>query len=161
MFKKVFSKLFPGKKEEPPAPASPEPRFKLTSPATEGSRQPAPVPAEKPPVTSGGTDKTRTAPIPGATNAAGPADAAKDAAAGKPKALLEWEAAAAKQIDKGAKAEELCGIKPDWSQQQIRDHLAMLYRRHNRAASSLDSKLREEAETMLDAIVRCREKLVK
>jgi hypothetical protein len=44
--------------------------------------------------------------------------------------------------------------------EQIRDHLAMLYRRHNRAAASLDAGLREEAELMLDAIVQCREKFL-
>lgn len=40
---------------------------------------------------------------------------------------------------------------------QIRDRLKLLYRRHNRAASSLDAKTRAEADTMLDAIVAIRE----
>jgi hypothetical protein len=40
----------------------------------------------------------------------------------------------------------------------IKDHLALLYRRHNHAASSLDESLRAESEIMLDAIVTCREK---
>ncbi len=41
---------------------------------------------------------------------------------------------------------------------QVRGRLAMLYRRHNRATSSLDAKMRAEAEKMLGAIVLVREK---
>lgn len=41
---------------------------------------------------------------------------------------------------------------------ELREHLAALYRRHNRAASSLDDQLRREAEIMLEAIVACRER---
>jgi hypothetical protein len=41
---------------------------------------------------------------------------------------------------------------------QIRDRLKLLYRRYNRAASSLDAKTRAEADKMLDAIVKVREK---
>jgi len=54
--------------------------------------------------------------------------------------------------------EELCDIKPGMAREEIREHLAMLFRRHNRAAASLDEKLRSEAEVMLDAIVAVREK---
>ena len=46
----------------------------------------------------------------------------------------------------------------DFIREKIREHLAMLFRRHNRAASSLDDKLRTEAELMLDAIVAVRER---
>ena len=42
----------------------------------------------------------------------------------------------------------------------IRAHLAILYRRHNAAAASLNADLRDEAEQMLDAIVTCREAYV-
>ena len=38
----------------------------------------------------------------------------------------------------------------------MRAHLAKLYRRHNRAASSLNPDLRVQAERMLDAIVEVR-----
>jgi hypothetical protein len=79
---------------------------------------------------------------------------------GKPRALIEWELAAQKPIDRTARPEDLCGIVPGMKAEQIRDHLAMLYRRHNRAAASLDAGLREEAELMLDAIVQCREKFL-
>ena len=54
--------------------------------------------------------------------------------------------------------EELLGIDPRMSKEQIRDHLKLLYRRYNRAASSLDNTTRLEADAMLDAIVSVREK---
>lgn len=54
--------------------------------------------------------------------------------------------------------EELCGITPKMNKEQIRDQLKLLYRRFNRAASSLDLKTRSEADAMLDAIVSVREK---
>ncbi|MBP6602699.1 MAG: hypothetical protein KA250_12890 [Verrucomicrobiales bacterium] len=57
--------------------------------------------------------------------------------------------------------EGVCGINPaKMDRDQIRAHLAMLYKRHNNAASSLDADLRKEAEQMLDAIVHCREKYI-
>jgi hypothetical protein len=55
--------------------------------------------------------------------------------------------------------EELCGISPKMSKDEVRQKLAVLYRRYNRATSSLDAKLRAEAEEMLDAIVAIREKV--
>lgn len=54
--------------------------------------------------------------------------------------------------------EELCGITPKMNKEQVREQLKLLYRRFNRAASSLDPKTRSEADTMLDAIVIVREK---
>jgi hypothetical protein len=47
-------------------------------------------------------------------------------------------------------------MEPD----EIRQRLAILYKRHNHAAGSLDGELRKEAELMLDAIVHCREKYI-
>jgi hypothetical protein len=55
--------------------------------------------------------------------------------------------------------EELCNITPKMTKDEIKARLAFLYRRYNRATSSLDAKLRAEAETMLDAIVAVREKI--
>lgn len=98
----------------------------------------------------------RAAPVPprpGATRQPPPAateDRSADAAAVR--AVSERP-----RLNRGARPEELCGLSPGMTQDQIRDHLASLYRRHNRAASSLEADLREEAELMLDAIVRCRE----
>ena len=57
--------------------------------------------------------------------------------------------------------EELCEIDPEtMSMEEIRSHLKSLYKRHNEAAASLDEELRNEAETMLDAIVECRGKYI-
>jgi hypothetical protein len=55
--------------------------------------------------------------------------------------------------------EDLCGITPRMNKDEVRTKLAVLYRRYNRASSSLDPKLRAEAEEMLDAIVAIREKV--
>jgi len=58
-------------------------------------------------------------------------------------------------------AEELCDIDPDtMDREEIRARLAVLYRRYNAVASSLNAELRAEAEQMLDAIVACREAYV-
>ncbi|MCF7790041.1 MAG: hypothetical protein K9N47_28235 [Prosthecobacter sp.] len=54
--------------------------------------------------------------------------------------------------------EDLCGITPKMPKDEIKAQLKMLFRRYNRSASSLDAKLRGEADQMLDAIVQMREK---
>ncbi|MFK5922765.1 MAG: hypothetical protein QM496_11355 [Verrucomicrobiota bacterium] len=57
--------------------------------------------------------------------------------------------------------EKLCEIDPEtMDKKAISAHLKILYKRHNEAASSLNKELRNEAETMLDAIVECRSKYV-
>lgn len=55
--------------------------------------------------------------------------------------------------------EELCEITSKMSKEEIKSRLAFLYRRYNRATSSLDPKLRAEADVMLDAVVVIREKV--
>ncbi len=55
-------------------------------------------------------------------------------------------------------AEERCGITPGMNKSQITAQLKLLYRRHNRGASSLDPRMRAESEKMLEAIVEVREK---
>ena len=61
----------------------------------------------------------------------------------------------------GVTPEEMCGIDPStMSREAIRKALAVLYKRHNSAVSSLNPELREEAKGMLDAIVECRERYV-
>lgn len=58
-----------------------------------------------------------------------------------------------------ATPEDLCGIDPlSMSKEAIRKRLALLYKRHNDAVSSLNPDLRKEADIMLDAIIECREK---
>jgi hypothetical protein len=54
--------------------------------------------------------------------------------------------------------EELCEITPKMSKSEIHTRLKLLYKRYNRAASSLNAKTREEADAMLNAIVEVREK---
>lgn len=54
--------------------------------------------------------------------------------------------------------EELCGITAAMSKAEISAQLKLLYRRYNRGASSLNAKVRVEADSMLDAIVAVREK---
>ena len=54
--------------------------------------------------------------------------------------------------------EERCGITPKMPRDEIREHLKLLFRRHNRLASSMDLDARQEAEYMLDVIVQMREK---
>ncbi len=55
--------------------------------------------------------------------------------------------------------EELCDISSKMSKEEIKERLAFLYKRYNRATSSLDAKLRAEAEVMLNAVVAVREKV--
>lgn len=55
--------------------------------------------------------------------------------------------------------EELCEISPKMPRDQVAVRLKLLYRRYNRGASSLDPKVRAEADRMLDAIVVVREKV--
>ena len=54
--------------------------------------------------------------------------------------------------------EELCGITAQMPKDEVKAKLKLLFRRDNRSASSLDAKLRSEADQMLDAIVQMREK---
>ena len=68
--------------------------------------------------------------------------------------IVKGEAAAAAP----GTPEQLCEITPKMSRDEINERLKLLYRRYNRCASSLDAKLKAEAERMLDAIVEVREK---
>jgi hypothetical protein len=103
----------------------------------------------------------RAAPVPApAARAAATAGAATPAPAPAPEKAVEAavrQATTRPRLDAATPPEQLCGLTPEMTKEQIRDHLAMLYQRHNRAASSLEADLREEAELMLDAVVRCRE----
>jgi hypothetical protein len=65
---------------------------------------------------------------------------------------------AAAKVEPPKSPEELCGITPKMSKDEVKTQLKLLFRRYNRSASSLDAKLRSEAERMLDAIVQMREK---
>jgi hypothetical protein len=84
------------------------------------------------------------------------------AAAAAPKSgVLEQVAKGKAPVEAPAKpktAEELCEITPKMSKDEIKARLKLLFRRFNRGASSLDAKVREEAEIMLNAVVEVREK---
>lgn len=67
-------------------------------------------------------------------------------------------APAAAKVETPKSPEELCGITPKMPKEEIKAQLKLLFRRYNRSASSLDAKLRNEADQMLDAIVQMREK---
>ena len=69
-----------------------------------------------------------------------------------------WASKSAESIDPKASPEILCGVDKSMPKEEIHEKLAVLYRRHNRAASSLDAKMREEAEIMLEAIATIKEK---
>ena len=76
----------------------------------------------------------------------------------EPTAKEKWQMEAAQSPVRNIPAEEICGITPDMNPEEIKVRLAQLYQRHNRAASSLDPKLREEAEFMLETLAGLREK---
>jgi len=97
------------------------------------------------------TQRLKTSPVPAA-----PVQSPGTGAT--PKAREEWARQAAQKINPGATPEQLCGITEGMSQEEISAQLALLYRRHNRAASSLEANLREEAEIMLEVIAMMREK---
>jgi len=89
-----------------------------------------------------------------------PAPSQAPASSGKQGTLLDKVGGAKSAEAKKAPAspEEMCGITPKMSKEQISARLKLLYRRFNRGASSLDQKVRTEADQMLDAIVAVREK---
>jgi len=72
----------------------------------------------------------------------------------------KWEQDATQTLSRQCPPEELAGLTSDMTPGQIRERLAKLYQRHNRAASSLDPQLREEAEFMLETLAGLREKYV-
>ena len=61
-------------------------------------------------------------------------------------------------LDPSQPPEILCDLRDGMTEEELQQQLAALYKRHNRAASSLDPKRRREAEIMLDAVVECRKK---
>ena len=112
----------------------------------------------------GKSSKSAPAPAPSKQPAKGAPPAASSAPpAGKGQSILDKVAAApAKAAPAAAKKpsspEELCGITAKMTKDQIGAQLKLLYRRYNRGASSLDARVRQEADEMLDAIVAMREK---
>ena len=106
----------------------------------------APAPAAKP------------APAPEAKPAAKAEKSEKTPAAPAESTLKKIAAPPAPAREPEQTPEQLCGIESKMNKDPIRDRLKLLYRRYNRAASSLDAKTRTEADKMLTAIVKVREK---
>lgn len=101
----------------------------------------------------------KSAPAPAARQQSKPAASSQPAAKGG--SILDKVAAApakAPESKKPSTPEEMCGITPKMTKDQIGAQLKLLYRRYNRGASSLDPKVRAEADQMLDVIVAIREK---
>lgn len=86
-----------------------------------------------------------------------PAPAAPEPAA-PPSAKEKWRRSSAQRLNRIGTPEDLCGLTAEMTPDQIRERLAVLYQRHNRAASSLDPALRDEAEFMLETLAGLREK---
>ena len=95
-----------------------------------------------------------------ATKKSSPVPPVAAAAEALPSAKAAWAKNAAQALSRESSPELLCGISPEMSAEAIRERLAKLYQRHNRAASSLDPILREEAEFMLETLASLREKYV-
>lgn len=94
------------------------------------------------------SQQAKTQPAPPSRQPSGPMPLAPTGAIGR-----AAEADAAPQSP-----DELCEISPKMGRDQVSARLKLLYRRYNRSASSLDPKVRAEAEKMLSAIVIVREK---
>lgn len=149
MFGKVLNKLF---RRGNAAAAKSAPVVKSAGTAVmPASAAPAPRPVVEPVSSTKGRSTGAPAEMPdrGAATAEGRgADSVKQ----------EWLNKSAKHISGTESAEELCGISKTMPKEEIREKLATLYRRHNRAASSLDARLRDEAEMMLEAIATVKER---
>jgi hypothetical protein len=72
----------------------------------------------------------------------------------------QWAAKSGQKLNTKESPEILCGITKQMSKEEIAKKLAELYRRHNRAASSLDPQMREDAEIMLEASASAKEKFL-
>ncbi len=107
--------------------------------------------------------KSKAAPQPEAKAtkqpAAAPAKVEEKQSAKNDKKAVQGKPAAPAPPKKVQTPEEMCGITGKMAKDEVRERLALLYKRYNRATSSLDATLRAEAEEMLDAIVVIREKV--
>ena len=92
---------------------------------------------------------TKSTPVPAPANGAAGASAKE-----------KWQQDAAQNLSRQSTPEDLAGITSGMTPEEIRERLAKLYQRHNRAAASLDPHLREEAEFMLETLAGLREKYV-
>jgi hypothetical protein len=114
-------------------------------------------------VTSVGREKEARGPVPLAPTEGqakpAPAVAATPAPAPAAPAQRQPIQPKAPARPQGPTPEEICGITAKMSKDEVRTRLAFLYKRYNRATSSLNAKLRAEANEILDAVVEVREKV--
>lgn len=110
------------------------------------------------PVSGAAASLTKSGPVPAPSASATPAPPA--AAPLESNAKSKWKDQAVQGLSRDLSPEELCGITPDMTQEEIGERLAKLYQRHNRAASSLEPQLREDAEFMLETLAGLREKYI-
>ncbi len=159
MFLKFLRSLFGKKTETAPtatkqsAAAAPAKASAAEVPASAATvAKPAAEPEKTASATVETVVPTVVTPAPEATV---PVVAAPDAEA------LRQAALEAARIEASKDPEVLCGVNAKMSPVEIENRLAALYRRHNRAASSLNEEMREEAEHMLESIAICRERLLR
>ncbi len=148
MFGRVISKIF--KRAPIPAPPPAESDKSETGGGSPFARNNAPAKAQPEPAAP---------PVsPASKKPAGSAKASTEKAADSVK--QQWAAKAGQKLNTGDSIEALCGITKQMTTAEIAEKLAILYKRHNRAASSLDPQMREEAEVMLEAIASAKEKFL-
>jgi hypothetical protein len=157
MFKKLIQSISKSRttqaevtKEAPPPikkpQAAPPPPAKVKDLPAAPPPPPAPVAKKAEPAAAVPTPAVAANGVANAASAVAPAAAAPVVPAAEAKPVVK------KSI------EELCAVEPKMSKDQIRERIKLIYRRYNRAASSLDAATRAEAEVMLDAVVALREK---
>lgn len=145
MFGRVLTKIF--KRGTPVAPSE---TTKSPAPASD----PPAVPSERTDSPFGRKSAATTLPTPVVEPTVAPEPAAPAADSVK----QQWKAKSDKSLNAKESPDVLCGINKSMPKEEIAEKLAVLYRRHNRAASSLDAKMRDEAEIMLEAIASVKEK---
>ena len=143
MFGRVLTKIF--KRGTPVVPSETSKSPTSTPPAVPSERSESPF---------GRKSAATTLPTPAVDTPAAPEPAVPAADSVK----QQWKAKSNKSLNAKESPDVLCGVNKSMSKEEISEKLAVLYRRHNRAASSLDAKMREEAEIMLEAIATVKEK---
>lgn len=146
MFGKVLNKLF--RRGTTAAKAAPVVK----------SASPAAAPASASPFARQGVEPAAPTPAASQRVAVQPESTPESRAADSVK--QEWLNKSSKKFNANDAPEVLCGVNKSMPKDEIREKLAVLYRRHNRAASSLDAQLRDEAETMLEAIATVKERFL-
>ena len=58
----------------------------------------------------------------------------------------------------GQSPEEIIGIEPDMSREEIKKHLRDAYKKWNQRVANTDPKIREQANKMIDIITELRKK---